>query len=269
MLTYRQVVQAFTREVMPTIRKKYEQDGIPDKPARREAWNNFVDYLAKDGQVSEKSYDWPQPPITDGRESRKVSEAKARTKALQRQVKRVLEQKADELDRRERQLLDLVKSSGGSYTIGGFAHGTGSSLYRKGLVKMEQDPKGGYLLTLTDKGRATEQQEQLVLKKDSKVIMTGTSFEIAKYIHNHHSYSVAHALRYEGYKIEPVKTQENTREQADPKFDQWMKKVDAYVWRLVGASVHDLADVPFRDWFESGISPQSAAKKALKYSGWQ
>lgn len=31
-----------------------------DKPAKRMAWNNFVDYLKRDGEVSEFT-DWTQP----------------------------------------------------------------------------------------------------------------------------------------------------------------------------------------------------------------
>jgi hypothetical protein len=36
------------------IAKQYEQDGIPDKPARREAYNNKVDAYQKDGIITEE-----------------------------------------------------------------------------------------------------------------------------------------------------------------------------------------------------------------------
>ena len=40
--------------ILEAIAQEYEQDGIPDRPARREAYNNTVDYLTKIGQVSEQ-----------------------------------------------------------------------------------------------------------------------------------------------------------------------------------------------------------------------
>lgn len=48
---------------------RYEQDGVPDIPARREAWNNYVDMLHKDGMLTDHQAhtldadveDWPQP----------------------------------------------------------------------------------------------------------------------------------------------------------------------------------------------------------------
>lgn len=36
------------------IAQEYEKDGVPDKPARREAYNNKVDAYQKDGLISEK-----------------------------------------------------------------------------------------------------------------------------------------------------------------------------------------------------------------------
>ena len=33
----------FKMEILPLIAKQYEQDGIPDKPARREEYNNLMD----------------------------------------------------------------------------------------------------------------------------------------------------------------------------------------------------------------------------------
>ena len=51
-------------------------------------------------------------------------------------------------------------------------------------------------------------------------------------------------------------------------FDQWMSKVDDYIWAVVGCSVYDLPDCPFRDWFGGGMTPKKAAAKALKGAGW-
>lgn len=55
--------------------------------------------------------------------------------------------------------------------------------------------------------------------------------------------------------------------EANDGFDEWMKKVDAKVSKRVGMSVHDLPDVPFRDWYEDGKSPKAAATKAIKAAG--
>lgn len=46
------------------------------------------------------------------------------------------------------------------------------------------------------------QKKTYILYHDGKEIMTGSEFEILKYIHRHHSYSLSHALKYEGYSIE-------------------------------------------------------------------
>ena len=44
------------------IAKQYEKDGIPDRPARREAYNNKVDYYQKDGIITEKqANEWSIP----------------------------------------------------------------------------------------------------------------------------------------------------------------------------------------------------------------
>jgi hypothetical protein len=43
------------------------------------------------------------------------------------------------------------------------------------------------------------------LYRDGQYVTTGTSFDIASYIHKHHSYSVDHALKYEGYEMRPAK----------------------------------------------------------------
>lgn len=44
------------------------------------------------------------------------------------------------------------------------------------------------------------------LYRDGKEIMTGTERECFQYILNHHSFSVQHAFRYEGYSLKSVAT---------------------------------------------------------------
>lgn len=54
----------------------------------------------------------------------------------------------------------------------------------------------------------------------------------------------------------------------DLTFDAWMTKVDSKVIRTVGLSVHDLADQPFRDWYDDDMTPDEAAQLALAGEGW-
>lgn len=35
----------FMQNILPMVKEQYEQDGIPDKPARREAFNDWLDSL--------------------------------------------------------------------------------------------------------------------------------------------------------------------------------------------------------------------------------
>ena len=53
---------SFEENVLPYVREAYEADGIPDWPARREAWNNWTDGLCKDYEISNWQYaNWSQP----------------------------------------------------------------------------------------------------------------------------------------------------------------------------------------------------------------
>ena len=51
-MTYRQIVDEFTRHVLPGVREQYEQDKKPDYTARCEAFCNFTDALCKDGRIT-------------------------------------------------------------------------------------------------------------------------------------------------------------------------------------------------------------------------
>jgi hypothetical protein len=44
----------------------------------------------------------------------------------------------------------------------------------------------------------------IILKRDGAEVLRGDWFSVYKYIHNSHSYSVSHALNYEGYSVEEV-----------------------------------------------------------------
>jgi hypothetical protein len=41
-----------------------------------------------------------------------------------------------------------------------------------------------------------------ILKRDGVEVTRGTDIECIRYIHTCHSYSLSHALRYEGYSME-------------------------------------------------------------------
>ena len=47
-------------------------------------------------------------------------------------------------------------------------------------------------------------------------------------------------------------------------FAGWLEQVDRFVWQAVGMSLSDLPDVPTRDWFEDGVAPKSAARRAIR-----
>ena len=65
-MTFDQACEMFTNEILPMIQEQYEQDGIPDYPARREAWNNWTDSLACDEQISDwQVNNWGHPPCND------------------------------------------------------------------------------------------------------------------------------------------------------------------------------------------------------------
>jgi hypothetical protein len=61
-MTRNQAWEEFKREVLPHIKQQYEKDGVPDKPARREAWNNYIDMLERDGRITTKAAaSWGHP----------------------------------------------------------------------------------------------------------------------------------------------------------------------------------------------------------------
>ena len=53
----------------------------------------------------------------------------------------------------------------------------------------------------------------------------------------------------------------------ESKFRAWKRKVDAVLTRTCGLSSSDLADQPYRDWFDDGVTPAQAAKMVLEEEG--
>ena len=70
-MTRDEAILQFREYVLPLVESSYEQDGQPDWPVRREAWNNWTDGLCKDGEISDWQYEnWSQPPDCDERGQR-------------------------------------------------------------------------------------------------------------------------------------------------------------------------------------------------------
>ena len=65
-ILHAQAVEMFTNDILPFIQRQYEQDGIPDIPARCEAWCNWTDSLCKSHAISDWQYEnWSHPPCND------------------------------------------------------------------------------------------------------------------------------------------------------------------------------------------------------------
>ena len=63
MMTKKEAIALYRSEVLPQVRAQYEQDRRRDYPARCEAWNNFVDALASDRQITRwQAETWTHPP---------------------------------------------------------------------------------------------------------------------------------------------------------------------------------------------------------------
>tara|TARA_R110000787_G_scaffold44861_1_gene109742 strand:+ start:329 stop:544 length:216 start_codon:yes stop_codon:yes gene_type:complete len=52
-MTQKEFDTYFKNEVLPIIARQYEADGIPDRPARREAYNNELDNSHRSGQITD------------------------------------------------------------------------------------------------------------------------------------------------------------------------------------------------------------------------
>ena len=55
-MTQQEFNQEFKMNDLQWIAETYEKDGIPDRPARREAYNNKSDAYCKNGLITEKQY---------------------------------------------------------------------------------------------------------------------------------------------------------------------------------------------------------------------
>lgn len=51
------------------------------------------------------------------------------------------------------------------------------------------------------------------------------------------------------------------------RFKEWTRQVNQHVIKICGMSANDLEDCPYRDWFDSGMKPDRAARAAIKRAG--
>ena len=60
--TRNQAIEEFKQTELPFVEIKYEQDGIPDLIARREAWHDFVNWLHENQEISDwQANNWTIP----------------------------------------------------------------------------------------------------------------------------------------------------------------------------------------------------------------
>lgn len=52
-------------------------------------------------------------------------------------------------------------------------------------------------------------------------------------------------------------------------WEEWMEQVDTEINKIIGLGLdhNDLADQPYHDWYEDGVRPKTAAKRAIKDNG--
>ncbi len=61
-MTKREAIQQFRDYVLPEIKKEHEKDGLIDLPARRQAWNDYIDALQKNGRITvQQAATWTSP----------------------------------------------------------------------------------------------------------------------------------------------------------------------------------------------------------------
>lgn len=52
-LSKKQIDTDFINNILPSVKERYEADGIKDKPARCESYNDYIDYLLKCDFITE------------------------------------------------------------------------------------------------------------------------------------------------------------------------------------------------------------------------
>jgi len=96
----------------------------------------------------------------------------------------------------------------GLLALGGLLGG-GTYFFLKQKAYATSNPKRDYPYISSPSGR-------YILSRDGKIVTRGTEQEIWKYLHTTHGYSVEHAIKYEGYKIQPDLTLPPKRNPVEP-----------------------------------------------------
>jgi len=60
-MTKKEFERRFREEVLPAVALKHERDGIPDRPARREAWKDEINFYIRQGDLPERADGWNHP----------------------------------------------------------------------------------------------------------------------------------------------------------------------------------------------------------------
>jgi hypothetical protein len=47
-------------------------------------------------------------------------------------------------------------------------------------------------------------------------------------------------------------------------FEEWQATIDRYVGRVIGLSIHDLPDQPYRDWYDGEVTAKEAAREIVE-----
>ena len=57
-----EAIEEFEQYNLTAVQQMYEQDGVPDIPARRESWHDFVNWLHSNHQISDwQAANWNMP----------------------------------------------------------------------------------------------------------------------------------------------------------------------------------------------------------------
>ena len=72
-MTKNEFVASFRREILPAI--IHNEINGPDYPARRQAWNDTIDALIKDGILPERAGNWQKPADIEGKPTKRAQAA--------------------------------------------------------------------------------------------------------------------------------------------------------------------------------------------------
>ena len=72
-MTKNEFVASFRREILPAI--IHNEFNGPDYPARRQAWNDTIDALIKDGILPERAGNWQKPADIEGKPTKRAQAA--------------------------------------------------------------------------------------------------------------------------------------------------------------------------------------------------